>query len=408
MSSKTACPTRQAFEEAIIILVIRLSHYYDGCWFSVSDMRALLVAGGIIDELTEKHVMFAIRCRNNTRLVDNRYGSKSTRYYQPVDIQSPTLPCDDSDGLPTIPDNYFLAAEFEEQVSSFHAYIGQVGAASTSLPVPMPTSQQILVPEPLPLQTSQEPNLLLPLLPRSPSCLGTSASCAASSVLPLFVTPPPQSVSSNSPGNQKCRGWTGVKYDSLFKVSYCNFVGHSMTTAGPVFAKDHPSVDLSLAFLRITKSAKKLHFVLERGKWVLCSKGCSGNIDDGSSKKTLCNACKLMKCPVSKVALAKAKFAKEIHSRMKIDQGKLQLLGPVGQFKLLQEVCKEKTRMQKAAKKVEKRLYEALEQNLSEARHENLGMLQNILPSALPLFEQVCSKEEMVVVCHSMAILDGQ
>jgi hypothetical protein len=34
-----------------------------------------------------------------------------------------------------------------------------------------------------------------------------------------------------------------------------------------------------------------------------------------------------MKCPVLKVASAEAKFSKEIHSRMKIDQGKLQLLG---------------------------------------------------------------------------------
>jgi hypothetical protein len=64
--------------------------------------------------------------------------------------------------------------------------------------------------------------------------------------------------------------------------------------------------------------------------------------------------------------------------------------------------------MQKAAKKLEKQLYESLEQNSWEARHENLGMLHRILTLALPLFEQVCSNEEMVVARHSMAILEGQ
>jgi hypothetical protein len=71
---------RQAFEEAIITLVIRLSRYYDGRWFTIQDMRALLVAGRIKNELTDKHVMFAIRSRNDARMVDNRYGRKSTRY----------------------------------------------------------------------------------------------------------------------------------------------------------------------------------------------------------------------------------------------------------------------------------------------------------------------------------------
>jgi hypothetical protein len=164
MRSKTACPTRQAFEEAIIILVIPLSHYYDGRWLTVQDMQVLLVAGGIEDELANKHVMFAIRCHNNTHLVDNRYGSKSIRYYRPVDIQSSTSPCDDSAGLPTIPTDYFLAVE--EQVLSFHAYLGQVGVTSTSLLAPMP---QQTCQEPTPWQTSQEPKLLVPLLPQSQS-----------------------------------------------------------------------------------------------------------------------------------------------------------------------------------------------------------------------------------------------
>jgi hypothetical protein len=65
---------------AIIILVIRLSRYYDGRWFTIQDMRALLVGGRIKKELTDKHVMFAIRSRNDARMVDNRYGRKSTRY----------------------------------------------------------------------------------------------------------------------------------------------------------------------------------------------------------------------------------------------------------------------------------------------------------------------------------------
>jgi hypothetical protein len=55
-------------------------------------MRALLVAGKIEDELTNKHVVVAIRCRNNTHLVDNQYGSKSIRYNWPYDIQNSTLP----------------------------------------------------------------------------------------------------------------------------------------------------------------------------------------------------------------------------------------------------------------------------------------------------------------------------
>jgi hypothetical protein len=59
MRSKTAGPKRQAFKEAIIILVIRLSHYYYGRWFTAQDMPALLVDGGIEDdELTDKHVTF--------------------------------------------------------------------------------------------------------------------------------------------------------------------------------------------------------------------------------------------------------------------------------------------------------------------------------------------------------------
>jgi hypothetical protein len=83
---------------------------------------------------------------------------------------------------------------------------------------------------PIPQQTRQEPKLLVPLLP-------------------------PQLVPSNSPGTQKCRGWTCVKYVSLFKMLYSNFVGHSMTTNSTVFSKDHPSVDLPPSFLRISKSS---------------------------------------------------------------------------------------------------------------------------------------------------------
>jgi hypothetical protein len=72
---------RQAFEEAIIVLVIRLSPCCDGRWFAVQDMQALLVAGEIKNELlNDKHVMmFSIsRSRNDAWLVDNRHGRRSS------------------------------------------------------------------------------------------------------------------------------------------------------------------------------------------------------------------------------------------------------------------------------------------------------------------------------------------
>jgi hypothetical protein len=77
--SKTVDPKRHAFEGAIIVLVIGLSHHHDGHWLAVQDIRALLVTGGIDNELTDERVMFAVRSRNDARLVDGRHGRKATR-----------------------------------------------------------------------------------------------------------------------------------------------------------------------------------------------------------------------------------------------------------------------------------------------------------------------------------------
>jgi hypothetical protein len=396
--------TKKPFEQAIVRLVIRLSHDFNGRWFTAKDMRALLVAGGIQDDLTDTQVTMALRFNNNCRLLDNR--NDNIRYFRSINIIDSTMPTDQSSTLPTIAEDYFLSAEFIEEMEHIRAYLAPPHTAPKTLEPPPALAMS--TPQP----TDQEPKLPVRLLPRSPSGFGTSV---ASYVLPVFVSPPPRllvsaSVPSHSPVNKKCRGWTGTKYDSLFKVSYCDFVGHSVTMASPVLSKDHPPIDLPPAFLRSSKSSDKLHFKLEGGQWVLRSKECSGIIEDGSSKRKhlLCSACKPLKLPVSKVASAEKKLSTEIHSRMQIDPHKLQLLGPTGQFKLLQEVRREKTLMQKAAKMREKRLRAALEKNSSEARHENLGSLQKILSSALPLFEKVCTKEEMEVVRHSKAILDGR
>jgi hypothetical protein len=117
---KKVDPKKKSFDEAIITLVIRLSLHYDGVWFTIKELRALLVAGGIQVELTDMQVAMAVR-QNNGRLLDDQY--EKIRYYRSVTIINPRMPSDQrrSPTLPAIAADYFLSGN---EVANIRAYFG--------------------------------------------------------------------------------------------------------------------------------------------------------------------------------------------------------------------------------------------------------------------------------------------
>jgi hypothetical protein len=159
-SGRKVDPKKKSFDEAIVILVTVLSEYYDGRWFTIKDMRTLLVAGGIEENLTEVHIINALRC-NKSRFAQNRYGSKSVLHYRPVATLNTMLPCRQNPLLPTIAADFFLSADFVNEVSNIQAYFMPATAPAWSQSTPHPIRR---------LASSVTPSpsvpLLAPLLPR--------------------------------------------------------------------------------------------------------------------------------------------------------------------------------------------------------------------------------------------------
>ena len=224
-------PQKCAFEEAIIILVVGLSRFFNGRWFSIEDLQALFVAGGIQNELTCDHIRLAIKSRNYGRLVENRFGKKSTRFFRCCkSIKSITPKETIGAEIPRIRRRHFLGSENEDQVSIIELYfkntvLGKHGCGETAS---MPGQEQLT-------PTALSPIVVLPSMTITPgkevtpSCHGSSPSKKQRKQIQTAITPvakisfrPPSKVTPHKEEHtvsQSCRGWTGSHYESLFRQS---------------------------------------------------------------------------------------------------------------------------------------------------------------------------------------------
>ena len=396
-------PQKCAFEEAIIILVVGLSRFFNGRWFSIEDLQALFVAGGIQNELTCDHIRLAIKSRNYGRLVENRFGKKSTRFFRCCkSIKSITPKETIGAEIPRIRRRHFLGSENEDQVSIIELYfkntvLGKHGCGETAS---MPGQEQLT-------PTALSPIVVLPSMTITPgkevtpSCHGSSPSKKQRKQIQTAITPvakisfrPPSKVTPHKEEHtvsQSCRGWTGSHYESLFRQSLTECSYSAEIAARPSHVFGLSSVYASL------KDASELIFCYEAEKgFKLRSKSCAGmiNVADNTNRRSiLCCFCSPLVKTVSSAANSASKPLM-ISPTMQASKANFAKLSPDGCVAFLKQVRKKKDQELRNERRCRTRLQKLMDKGMSPINDDStLSSVTQILEAVAPYIEKTFGKD---------------
>jgi hypothetical protein len=93
-------------------------------WLSVPEIWSLLVSGGIVSQIEDSDVHFAMRYYSYGRFESRHFGKKRARYYRHASCAGdPTTPCGQVTVSLELPSNYFQRLSFQNDVESIAAFL---------------------------------------------------------------------------------------------------------------------------------------------------------------------------------------------------------------------------------------------------------------------------------------------